>query len=171
LLGLGDRGAQVERWTPETGKIMRNIAMLLSALMATVAHGASTPEPTRSEYLVTTAAGFLFDPDGGTHYALSFDILKTPASTLYVIVEFESTVDSGRPMVTEVVVQPGKQNFQTRSPSVHEIRNNRRYGVNLKLYSDAACTQLIGTHHQDVLFSVPRQMKPQVAEQFGVTIR
>jgi hypothetical protein len=150
---------------------MRRFMLLLTAFMATLAYGASPPEPGRSEYLVSTAAGFLFDPGGGAYYALSFDTLKSPAGTLYVIVEFESPVESGRPMVTEVVVQPGKRSFQTRSPPVHEIRNNKRYGVNLRLYSDAACTQLIGTHHQDVLFSVPRKMKSQLAEQFSVAIK
>jgi len=150
---------------------MRRFMLMLSVLVAVLAHGASPPDPGKSEYLVSTAAGFLFDPGAGTHYALSFDVVKSPPGTLYVIVEFESPVEAGKPMTTEVVVQPGKRSFQTRSPSVHEIKNNRRYGVNLKLYADAACTRLIGTHHQDVLFSVPRQMKSQLTEQFGVTVR
>jgi hypothetical protein len=150
---------------------MRQFMLLSSALVATLAYGAAPPEPGKSEYLVSTAAGFLFDPGAGTHYALSFDVLKSLPGTLYVIVEFERPGESGKPMITEVVVQPEKRSFQTRSPPIHEIKNNRRYGVNLKLYSDAACTQLIGTHHQDVLFSVPRQMKSLLTEQFSVTIR
>jgi len=151
--------------------LVRKIALLLSVLVATLAQGASPPGSSKSEYLVTTAAGFLFEPGGGAYYALSFDLLKSPRGTLYVIVDFENPEDSAKPMTTEVVVQPGKSSFQTRSPSVRAITNNRRYGVSLKLYADAACTQLVGTHHQEVLYSVPKQMRSQVAEQFGLTVK
>ncbi len=150
---------------------MRQITLLFSLLLATLAHGTSTPDPIKSEYLVSTSAGFMFDPDGGAYYALSFDVLKSLPGTLYVIVEFENPVDAAKPMTTEIQVQHGKSSFQTRSPSVHEIKNKQRYRVNLKLYADAACTQLVGTHHQDVLFDIPRQMKSQLAAQFGVTIK
>jgi len=73
-------------------------------------------------------------------------------------------------MATEVVVQAGKRNLRTPSPSGREIESDTRYGVRLRLYFDAACTQLIGTHHPDVLCSVPRPMKPRVTEQSGVAI-
>jgi hypothetical protein len=148
----------------------RLVAALLSFSVATVALGASEPDSTRSEYLVTTSAGFLLEPGGGAHYGLSFSVVKPQGSRIYVIAEFENPEEASKPFATEIVLQADARTFRVQSPGIRVIQNNRRYGVTLKLYSDAACKNQLGTHHQEVLFSVPRRMKSAIAGQAALEI-
>jgi hypothetical protein len=69
-----------------------------------------------------------------------------------------------------VIVQAGSRTFHVRSQPLTALKNKKRYKIALQLYSDAACTQLIGSHVQEVVINVDRNMKALSADKFGVKV-
>jgi hypothetical protein len=138
--------------------------------LAAIAEAASTPDPTRSEYLVSKQAGFEMQEGEGAYYSLTVDLVKSVAGTLYVIARFDNPEDATKPLSTEVIVQAGSRTFHVRSQPLTALKNKKRYKIALQLYSDAACTQLIGSHVQEVVINVDRNMKALIADKFGVKV-
>jgi len=131
----------------------------------------STPEPTRSEYLLSTSASITFEEGVGAYYVMSFDVLKPPADAIYVVVRYENPEDRKAPLSDEVVIAPGANELQLHSAGFKVLRNRAEYRVELSLYADSGHSQLLGTHVQNVEFNVPRDMAAFIAKRYGVRVR
>jgi hypothetical protein len=144
---------------------------VLALLLPVVVIAASQPSPSKSEYLISTGAGFGVDKDTGAFYGMNFTVRKALPATVYVVALFDNPENPEVPLKVEVTVQADAQEIQLRSPPIHAITNNKRYSVRLALYTAADHTQLLTRHSQEVLFSVPKQMAVVFSEQYGVTVR
>ena len=157
---------------PMAGAMACRITIVLLALVAPiVVVAASQPSPTKSEYLISTGAGFGLEKDEGAFYAMNFAVRKALPATIYVVALFDNPEGPERPLKIEVTVQADAKEIQLRSPPIHAITNNKRYLVRLMLYTDSDHTQLLSSHGQEVLFSVPKQLAVQFSEQYGVAVR
>lgn len=139
-------------------------------LIAPLTEAASTPKPTKSDYLVTTGAGFLMSAGEGLKYGMNYELRKDIAQPLYVIALFENPGDMAAPMRAELVVAAGSKDFQLQSPPFKTIRHDTKYEVVLQLYSDSEHTQLLGTHKQMVLFNVPPAYEAMLEDKMGIEI-
>jgi hypothetical protein len=131
---------------------------------------ASPPPAATSEYLRSTGAGFAMNADHGVRYAMNFAVVKTLTAPLYVTVLFENTSGEGEPQSMESVLAVGATELVAKSERLSEIRNGRRYKVEVRLYADEERTELLGTHTQEVEFSAPREVAKQLSKQFGIQI-
>ncbi|MBV6422972.1 MAG: hypothetical protein NAOJABEB_00759 [Steroidobacteraceae bacterium] len=131
----------------------------------------SPPKPAKSKYLKTTGAGFLMSAGNGVQYGMNYELRKSLAEPLYIVATFDNPADATVPLRAEVVVQPGARDFQLQSPFITVITHDTKYKVVLELFSDAAHTQLIGTHEQLVLFSVPPAYEAMLEEKMGMQIQ
>lgn len=147
-------------------------AVLAATIFAPVAAIAiSQPSPTKSEYLISTGAGFGLEMGSGAYYGMIFAVQKPLPGTVYVIAVFDNPEAPGSPLHTEVVVQADAKEIKLQSPVIHVIRNNTRYKVLLTLFTDSDHKNLLTKHSQEVLFSVPRQLVPQLAGQYALNVR
>ena len=148
--------------------LRRSILLILTAALIPVVHSASQPRPTKSKYLLTTAAGFVLEPNLGAQYNLSFLLRAFPLPDLYVVGTFENPEDPSTPLRLEQKVEAGALQFSMKSPYFHRAQNGRAYLVRLALYADAEHTKTWGTHEQKVLFSLRPDMAEEVKRRFGV---
>jgi hypothetical protein len=150
--------------------------MVLLIALAIVANGCSVsaprlPNPNRSEYVVSKAAGFLFAPGGGVVYGTIFALTRLVDRPVYAVALFENPENGAPPLRAEVTIEPGNLEFQVKSPRLTILTNNRLYTVNLSLYSDDAHTQLLGVHQQQVLFRVPPDLELRIEREYGVRVQ
>ena len=143
----------------------------LALLLPIVVVAASQPSPTKSEYLISVGAGFGLERDKGAFYGMNFAVRKALPATVYVVALFDNPEGPELPLKVEVTVQADAKEIQLQSPRIHAITNNQRYSVRLMLYTDSDHTQLLSSHSQEVLFSVPKRMAMQLSEQYGVAVR
>jgi hypothetical protein len=143
----------------------------LALLLPIVVVAASQPSPTKSEYLISIGAGFGLEKDKGAFYAMNFAVRKALPATVYVVALFDNPEGPEHPLKTEVTVQAEAKEIQVRSPPIHAITNGKRYNVRLMLYTDSDHTQLLSSHSQEVLFSVPKKLAAQFSEQYGISVR
>jgi hypothetical protein len=151
----------------------RHMVLLVALLI--VANGCSvnaprTPNPNRSEYLVSKAAGFLFVPGNGIVYGTAFALTRVMDSPVYAVALFENPEKGALPLRAEVTIEPGSLEFQVKSPRLTMLTNNKLYTVKLSLYWDVAHMQLLGVHQQQVLFSVPRDFELRIEREYGVRV-
>ena len=144
--------------------------LLLTLLPSAAVYSASPPRPAKSEYLITTGAGFLLEKERGAYYGMNFSIRKPLPGAVYLVALFDNPEVPDTPLRTELVVPADATEIQFQSPGVHQIGNNKRYEVRLTLYLDADRTKVLGTHRQDVLFSMPPAFLIQLFDQFGVAV-
>lgn len=147
------------------------IALVVLLAVSTAALAASQPNPTRSEYLVSTGAGFMLSKEEGVSYGMDYDVIKPLPGQIFCVAIFESTDGKGAPLTKDLVVTAGAKAIQLQSPGSRVIKNNRRYLVKLMLYLDAEHTKLLSEHDQQVLFEYPRSMAKELSSQFGVEVR
>jgi hypothetical protein len=129
------------------------------------------PEPNRSEYVISKAAGILFVPEGGAVYGTAFALTRLMERPVYVVALFENPENGASPLRAETTIEPGNLEFLIKSPPLTILTNHRLYTVNLSLYSDSPLTQLLGVHQQQVLFSIPPDMKIRVEKEYGVRVQ
>jgi hypothetical protein len=151
---------------------MRYCILLLSfgLFVAASCANVGVPEPQRSEYVISTGAGFAMTPERGVYYGMTFEFRRAFANPIFVVALFENPADSLSPLRVEKTVDAETLDFTIQSPQLKVLKNNKRYIVELSLYQDDAHTQLIGQHRQEVLFSVPREYKPRLEQQFSIRI-
>ncbi len=149
----------------------RFFILVIGALLVTQAQAASEPSPSKSKYLLTTAAAFAMVPHQGVFYGMRYELRGPLAEPLYIVALFENPEDANSPLRVELVVEAGAKEFMVQSPPLKVLSNNTRYKVELVLYADAALLHRLGTHDQDVLFSVPPQFEAQIEERYGIRIR
>lgn len=152
----------------------RHVVLLIALLV--VANGCSVgasrlPKPNRSEYIVSKAAGFLFEPGGGVVYGTAFALTRLSDRPVYAVALFENPENGALPLRTEVTIQAGILEFQVKSPRLAVLTNNRLYTVNVSLYSDDAHTQVLGVHQQQVLFSVPPDLELRIEREYGIRVQ
>jgi hypothetical protein len=129
------------------------------------------PEPNRSEYVISKAAGILFVPEGGAVYGTAFALTRLMERPVYVVALFENPENGASPLRAETTIEPGNLEFLIKSPPLTILTNHRLYTVNLSLYSDSPHTQLLGVHQQQVLFSIPPDMEIRVEKEYGVRVQ
>jgi len=132
---------------------------------------ASEPRPTKSEFLVSTSAGFLFDEGRGAYYGMHYAVRKPFPGTVYGVALFDNPEDSAAPLRVETIIDPEAKDIQLQSPAVHVLTNGKLYNSQLMLYTDAEHTHLLSTHSQAVLFKVPMQLATQISVRYGVAVR
>jgi hypothetical protein len=110
------------------------------------------------------------DKARGAYYGMSYGVRKSFAGAMFVVALFDNPEDPHTPLRAETIIEPGTKEVQLQSPSFHAIDNDKRYTVHLMLYSEAEHVHLIGTHDQEVLFSVPTSVVQAILEKYGVTI-
>ena len=128
------------------------------------------PEPNRSEYVISKAAGILFVPEGGAVYGTAFALTRLMERPVYVVALFENPENGASPLRAETTIEPGNLEFLIKSPPLTILTNHRLYTVNLSLYSDIPHTQLLGAHQQQVLFSVPPELELRIEREYGVRV-
>jgi hypothetical protein len=128
------------------------------------------PRSNRSEFVISTGAGFLLTPDLGARYGMNFELRRIMDKPVYVVAEFENPEKGFPPLRSESVVEPGTLEFLVQSPRLTVLSNDARYSVRLTLYWDAAHTRLLGRHRQEVLFSLPQDQVSRVEEADGIRI-
>lgn len=149
----------------------RIVAVLIVALVtAALAHAASQPRAAKSEYLITTGAGFVMTPEEGVRYGMNFAVRKKSPSTLYLKVLFENPEDAAAPLRTDQVLAPDVTEFIAQSPPLTVVRHDTRYKVEVLIYADEARSQLLGTHRQEVLFSVPPELEAHIEREYSIRI-
>ena len=150
---------------------MRMVLTLVLGVVLGTPLLASEPRPTKSEFLVSTSAGFLFDEGRGAYYAMNYTVRKPFPGTVYGVALFDNPEDSAAPFRVETIVDAEAKDIQLQSPAVHVLMNGKLYNSQLMLYSDAEHTHLLTTHSQAVLFKVPVQLATQISVRYGVTVR
>lgn len=150
---------------------MRILAWLLSAILLASSPALQANEPPRaqkSEYLLSTGAGFLMQVDGdGAAYGMTFELRKKVRKPLHAVVTFENPADPESPFVVEETIARGQRELRPGSPRFTEAHNGRIYQVRVDLYEDASKEKRLGSHVQGVLFSVPEALAPRL----GVTLK
>ena len=151
---------------------MRHVLAIVAISVLAVAptYAVSPPKPTKSEYLVTTSAGFAMSRGEGLRYAMNFEMQKANTEPLYVIAVFEIPEVATKPLRVELVVEAGTNAFTVQSPPIRVITNDTNYEASLELYADADHTRLLETHKQQLLFSVPPASEASIEEQVGIQI-
>jgi hypothetical protein len=129
------------------------------------------PEPNRSEYVISKAAGILFVPEGGAVYGMAFALTRLMERPVYVVALFENPENGAPPLRAETTIEPGNLEFLIKSPPLTVLTNHRLYTVSLSLYSDSLHTQLLGVHQQQVLFSIPPDLEIRVEKEYGVRVQ
>jgi hypothetical protein len=159
-------------WRGQEAAMRFIFGVIVASFLAPVAALAiSQPDPTKSEYLLSTGAGFGLEMGSGAYYGMIFAVHKPLPGTVYVIAVFDNPEVPGSPLHAEIVVQADANEIKLRSPVVHVIRNNTRYNVLLTLYTDSDHKNLLTKHSQEVLFSVPKQLVSQLAAQYALSVR
>jgi hypothetical protein len=146
------------------------LAALLIAASGCTVNTPRSPSPNRSQYVVSRGAGFLFTPEGGVVYGMTFELTQHLDQTVYAITLFENPEKRALPLRVEATIEPGNAEFQIKSPRLTTLTNNRLYMVHLSLYWDSAHAQPLGVHQQQVLFSVPPDLKLRIEREYGVTV-
>jgi hypothetical protein len=144
---------------------MRQLTTLLMTLSLAWAAAAGPPRPVESEWLGTKNGTFLTEggPRGrGIQYHLEFEFRKPVTQRLYVTVDFENPRDRESPMFAELEVPAGATVLEAKSDYFQGIRNGRKYLVKVWIYADLKRTQPLGTHEQQVLFKLPRELLQQL---------
>ena len=151
---------------------MRHVLAIVAVYVLAVApaYAASPPRPTKSEYLVTTSAGFAMSRGEGLRYTMNYELQKASTEPLYVIALFEIPEVATSPLRVELVVEAGTNEFTVQSPPIRVITHDTKYEASLELYADADHTQLLETHKQQLLFSVPPASEASMEEQAGIQI-
>jgi hypothetical protein len=144
---------------------------LVAALSGAVAVAASQPEPFKSKYLETTGAGFVMSTEEGVRYALTFSVREDFNQPVHVLFVFENPQKGAAPLEKVVVLESGAKELLIQSDRLDTIRNNKTYLVQLFIYADEARARPIGTHEQQVLFSIPRQYVKQFESDYAITIK
>ena len=147
------------------------VGLALAVMVAAAAANASEPRPTKSEFLVSSGAGFLFDEGRGAYYSMSYTVRKPFPGTVYGLLVFDNPADPAVPLKAETIVDAEAKDIQVQSPPFHALTNGKVYNVQLMLYTDSAHAHLLSTHNQGVLFKVPAQIATQISVRYGVTVR
>ena len=152
---------------------MRHVLAIVAVSVMAVAptYAVSPPKSTKSEYLVTTSAGFVMSRGEGLRYTMNYELQKASTEPLYVIALFEIPEVATSPLRVELVVEAGTNEFTVQSPPIRVITHDTKYEASLELYADADHTQLLATHKQQLLFSVPPASEASMEEQAGIQIR
>jgi hypothetical protein len=148
----------------------RRIALLIALLLVAVGCSVGPPRPNRSEFVISTGAGFLMTPDRGVMYGMNFELRRVMDKPVYVVARFENPEASSPPLRSDVTVEAGTLEFLVQSPRLTAITNNRRYMVDLTLYWDDAHTHAFATHRQEVLFSMPQEELWRIEKAYGIHI-
>ena len=121
---------------------MRQLLAIAGALLVAItsAHGASPPKPTKSEYLVSTGAGFTLTRGEGLNYGMNYELRKQLAAPLFIVATFENPETDAPPLRPELVVDPGTKEFAVQSALIKVITHDKTYEVLLQLYADAEHT-------------------------------
>jgi hypothetical protein len=114
----------------------------------------NSPVQRRSAYLQTERGGFVAKPGEGISYEMLFQThaLNHP---LYALTSFQNPCDDGAPFVVKSVIAAKDPEFQVESPAFSCVKNDALYEVTVQLFRDEKRTNLLGTHKQAVLFSMP----------------
>ncbi len=126
----------------------------LLVAMALIGCNASTPpKPNTTGPIHTLGGGFLVQ-DGQLKYGMTY-VSKSLPEPAYARAEFQNPSSDEAPLKTDL----GKLNLESeivvQSPAFPAIKNNTTYWVTLYIYSDAAQSQLLHTHHDKVQFAMP----------------
>jgi hypothetical protein len=159
------RSRVTEVLTPERVTIF--LALLL---LAGVARSLSPPKPAVSEYMRSTAAGFAMTAEDGVQYAMTFAIDKPLGGSIYATVLFENPEKGAPPLRKDVTLATDAKELVVKSDRLTSLHNNKKYLVEVRLYSDENRSRLISIHKQEVLFLVPKNFTKQIQDQFNIKI-
>jgi hypothetical protein len=102
---------------------------------------------------------------------MDYAVRKALPGRLFGVAVFDNPEDPAVPLRAEVTVEADAKEIQLRSPPIRAITNDRRYNVELMLYTEADHAHLLSTHRQAVLFKIPAPLAQQFSARYGVTIR
>lgn len=150
--------------------MFRHIMLVVTLLMAANGCTVGPPRPNRSEFVISTGAGFLMTPDRGVMYGMNFELRRIMDKPVYVVAEFENPEQGSPPLRTEVTVEAGTLEFLVQSRRLTVLKNYTRYSVSLALYWDEAHRHAFGRHRQEVLFSVPPEEIWRLEKAYGIRV-
>ncbi|MFO1401705.1 MAG: hypothetical protein U1F30_10935 [Steroidobacteraceae bacterium] len=150
---------------------MRVVLAFIGLLIAAgFASAASQPSASKTEYLVSTGAGFMLTGEKGVAYGMSFHVRKPFPGAIYCVALFENPAAPDAPLKKEFSVAADATEIQVQSDGMHVIQNDHRYMVRLMLYLDPGHASLLSEHDQEVLFSMPRNMLGILHDKYGVDV-
>lgn len=150
---------------------MRITVMMALLLLAPVfCLAASEPKPTKSEYLLSTGAGFTLAEGEGARYAMDYVVRKKLPGQIFAVAIFENPESPGLLLRSELTISIEAKEISFQSPAFHSITNDQRYRVQLMLYLDAEHTKLLAEHDQDVRFKMPVGLLEQLRKQYSLVV-
>lgn len=127
----------------------RGLGILLMFTMLG-ACGLVAPRPQKSDYLQTAGGGFLYDRE---KQQVQYAIVVAPRKAIPIGAMLEATFEDPvgeRPYVVSVVVKSDERDYTLNSPPVHGVRAGATYHIQIKLYADAAKSQVLDVYTQGV---------------------
>jgi hypothetical protein len=150
---------------------MRVVLVFVGWLFAAgFASAASQPGPNKTEYLVSTSAGFMLTGENGVAYGMSFHVRKPLPGPVYCVALFDNPAAPDAPLKREFSVAADATEVRVQSDGMHVIQNDHRYRVRLMLYLDPEHTTLLSEHDQEVLFSMPANMLGMLHDKYGIDV-
>jgi len=123
------------------------IVLMLAILGAC---GLVAPRPQKSDYLQTAGCGFLYDRE---KQQVQYAIVVAPRKTIPIGAMLEATFEDPvgeHPYVISVVIKSDQRDYPLNSPPVHGVRAGATYHIQIKLYADAAKSQVMDVYTQGV---------------------
>lgn len=140
--------------------VLVTLGLLTMSLMAS---GAKMPDPAVSKYVTTKGAGFNIS-EGRLFYTVNYKLNQTFTEKIFITIEFENPSDRNNPLIVNMEIAAGEKSISLKSPEVTAIKNNTTYKIVLKLYNDAAHTDLFATHTDEDRLELP----PELFTQLGI---
>jgi hypothetical protein len=147
------------------------LVILAGFFIASAMLAASEPEPNKTEFLLTTGAGFQLSKEKGAVYGMSYQVRSAFPADIFGVALFEDPSDPDKPLKKEFKVAADAKEIRLQSQGLRTVQNDHVYSVKLMLYLDPEHTDLLSEHDQDVLFNVPEAMVDMVRENFGVDVQ
>jgi len=146
---------------------------LFLVFMATLAAPAtaSPPSPTKSEFFISTGAGFLVERGAGFYCAMNYAVRKPLPGTLFGVALFDNPEDAQAPIRVETTIEAGSKDLQLRSPPDRDNYERQALQRSTVTLHGRRPSHLLSTHSQAVLFELPRELVSQFSAEFGVTVR
>jgi len=132
---------------------------------------ASLPKPTKTEYLISTGAGFIMSKEEGAMYAMNYEVRKPFPGPVYCVALFESPIPRDAPLSKEFTVAPEAKDIELRSTGFHAIHNGHR------TRSGSCCTSMRSTPSywpsmtRECCSAAPRGQLGQLRDQFGLDVQ
>lgn len=118
---------------------------------------AKPPKSSESEYLKTEGGMFIWG-EGKVFYAMNFIIKKDLPEGYHLKFIFQNTKKKG-PDITETKnLKIDGKSISVQSPKFDCIRNNKKYKIEVEIFSDVNMTEKLGKHIQKIEFRVEKNI-------------